>query len=57
MRMIWKTTIYTLVGLDAVATGLHHPAAWYFSVVACVMVMMSCLATLIAEVRHGQKVH
>ena len=51
MRTIWKTTIYTLVGLDAVATYCHNPVAWYLSIVACVMVMMSCLATLIAEVR------
>lgn len=53
MRTAWKTTIYTLVGLDAVATYFHHPIAWHISVVACTMVMLSCLATLIWEVRHG----
>ena len=53
MRTAWKTTIYTLVGLDAIATYFHHPAAWPISIVAMVMVMMSCLATLICEVRHG----
>ena len=52
MRTAWKTTIYTLVGLDAIATYFHHPIAWHISVVACSMVMLSCLATLIAEVRH-----
>ena len=57
MRTAWKMTIYTLVALDAIATYTHHPAAWPLSVAAMVMVMMSCLATLIAEVRHGQKVH
>jgi len=53
MRAAWKMTIYTLVALDAIATYYHSPAAWPLSVAAMVMVMLSCLATLIAEVRHG----
>ena len=53
MRTAWKTTIYTLVALDTIATYYHSPAAWWISVTASIMIMMSCLATLVAEVRHG----
>ena len=51
MRTIWRLALFTVVMLGWIATYYHHSFGWVFSVIAAVMILMSCAAEAIAEVR------
>jgi len=49
MRFIWRSTLITVIMLGWIATYYHHPAGYIMSIVAAVMIVMSCVAEVIAE--------
>lgn len=48
MRIFWRLTLITVVMLGWIATYYHNPAGWACSIIAAVMILMSCAAEFIA---------
>ena len=48
MRTVWRLAMFTVIMLGWIATYYHHPAGYVMSIVAAVMILMSCAAEVIA---------
>ena len=51
MRTVWRLAMFTVVTLGWIATYYHHQIGYGCSTIAAAMILMSCVAEIIAEAR------